>query len=99
MPEAGYSALKENQKLLDALDRARMEGRPVFIDFWATWCKNCHAMEKTTFNDARVKDRLASYIVVRYQVERPDQSPARELLDYFQFIGLPSYVVLSPGAS
>ena len=51
-------------------------------------------MEHTTFAAAAVKDRLAGYHEVRFQAERPNQSPAKEVLDHFNVMGLPSYVVL-----
>jgi thiol:disulfide interchange protein len=79
-----------------ALNAARADGRPVFIDFYATWCKNCSAMEHTTFAAPAVKQRLAGFHEVRLQTERPNQSPAREILDHFKVMGLPSYVVLKP---
>jgi thiol:disulfide interchange protein len=76
--------------------QARREGKPLFVDFWATWCKNCAVMEKTTFKDERVKARLAGYIVVKVQAEKPDQSPAQEMLAAFGVRGLPGFAVLRP---
>jgi thiol:disulfide interchange protein len=74
--------------------QARSEGKPLLADFWATWCKNCSVMEKTTFADERVKARLAGYVVVKVQSEKPDQSPAKEMLQAFGIRGLPGFVVL-----
>ena len=78
------------------VEQARREGKPLFVDFWATWCKNCSVMEKTTFQDERVKARLAGYIVVKVQAEKPEQSPAKEMLIPFDVRGLPTFVVLCP---
>jgi thiol:disulfide interchange protein len=74
--------------------QARGAGKPLFVDFWATWCKNCSVMEKTTFKDERVKARLAGYVVVKVQAEKPDQGQAKEMLDAFAVRGLPGFVVL-----
>ena len=74
--------------------QAKREGKPIFVDFWATWCKNCSAMEKTTFADARVKARLSNFVVVKVQAEKPEQSPAKEMLEAFEIRGLPGFVVL-----
>jgi thiol:disulfide interchange protein len=43
-----------------------------------------------------VKARLAGYHEVRLQAERPNQAPAKQVLDHFNVMGLPSYVVLTP---
>ena len=98
---AGASELadRSGQELATALQRSLNEGKPVFIDFWATWCKNCHAMEKTTFRDPEVLAQLDRFLVVKYQAEVPNESPAREVLDYFGAVGLPTYVVLVPATA
>ncbi len=82
---------------LQELDAALASGRPVFVDFWATWCKNCTAMEATTFKNPQVVKALSDFQVVRFQAEVPDQEPALGVLDHFGAIGLPTYVILEPG--
>ena len=82
--------------LVKALNAAKADGRPVFIDFYASWCKNCSAMEHSTFASAKVKAELAGYHEVRFQAEHPNESPAKEVLDHFKVMGLPSFVVLTP---
>jgi len=83
-------------ELVKALKAAKADGRPVFIDFYASWCKNCSAMEHSTFASAKVKAELAGYHEVRLQAEHPNESPAKEVLDHFKVMGLPSFVVLTP---
>ena len=75
---------------------AKLENRPVFIDFWASWCKNCSQMEQTTFKDPEVIQKLQPYVFIKFQAERPSQPDIKKLLDRYRLIGLPGYVILKP---
>jgi DsbC/DsbD-like thiol-disulfide interchange protein/cytochrome c biogenesis protein CcdA/thiol-disulfide isomerase/thioredoxin len=83
--------------LAAGLRRALAEHRPVMIDFWASWCKNCLVMEETTFRDPAVRQRLErEFIVVKYQAEQMDRLPAKAVLDHYGVPGLPTYLILQP---
>jgi thiol:disulfide interchange protein DsbD len=89
--EAGWTS-----SLSLGLERAEREQKPVLIDFWATWCKNCLTMDKTTLADAAVTAALADYVKVKFQAEDPDREPAKSVMARFSAIGLPTYVILRP---
>jgi thiol:disulfide interchange protein len=83
-----------NEGLAAVLRQAREEGKPVFIDFWASWCKNCKVMEKTTFKDEVVKARLAGYAFIKYVAEDPTDPETQAMMNRFGVQGLPTFVVL-----
>jgi cytochrome c biogenesis protein CcdA len=82
--------------LADGLSKASAENKPVLIDLWATWCKNCLVMDKTTLASGDVTAALAGYVKIKLQAEDLDQSPAREVLQRVNSSGLPTYVILKP---
>ena len=86
----------EDAALAEALRRGLAERKPVLVDFWATWCKNCLAMDRTTLKDPAIAPRLNDLAFVKYQAEQPGRDPAKRALDRFRVIGLPTYVLLAP---
>jgi len=93
---ANHTPAELDQELLAALQQARATGRPLFIDFHASWCKDCSAMDETVFNRAEVKNHFQKFVAVRYAAEQPNAAPAKPLLDHFNIVGMPAYLVLSP---
>ena len=71
---------------LDGLD-----GRAVLVDCWASWCKNCSAMERTTLKDPRVAKALEKFNVIRLQAE--DMNELKRLDGFGDVIGLPAFAV------
>jgi thioredoxin:protein disulfide reductase len=82
--------------LPEGLAAAEREQKPVLIDLWATWCKNCLTMDKTTLADPTVEAALEGYVKIKFQAEQPDEEPARSVMQRFDAVGLPTYVILRP---
>ena len=82
--------------LAEGLDAAKRENKPVLIDMWATWCKNCLTMDKTTLASGDVQQALNGYVKIKYQAEDPDAQPAKSVMQRFDAVGLPAYVILKP---
>src|SRR5262249_12709304 len=85
-----------HSSLGEGLATATREGKPVLIDMWATWCKNCLTMDKTTIANEDVQKALAGYVKIKYQAEDPDSQPAKSIMQRFSAPGLPAYAILRP---
>ena len=53
--------------LAEGLNVALLEQKPVLIDMWATWCKNCVVMDRTTLADPAVEKALDGYVKIKYK--------------------------------
>jgi cytochrome c biogenesis protein CcdA len=82
--------------LVEGLAQARRENKPVLIDMWATWCKNCLVMDKTTLEDPQVRSALDGYVKIKYQAEDPDDPRVAWVMQHMKTSGLPTYVVMKP---
>jgi thiol:disulfide interchange protein len=96
---AGVDAkLKEgwHKSLTEGLRVAEQQQTPVLLDLWATWCKNCLVMDRTTLADPAVVSALLGYTKIKFQAEDLEASPAKETMQHVGAIGLPLYVELYP---
>ena len=92
LEEGWYASLGQG------LATAQAEDRLILVDMWATWCKNCLTMDRTTLKSPAIENGLEDYVKVKFQAEDLDVSPAREVLKHFEGIGLPTYAILRPRA-
>ncbi len=69
----------------------REAGRPALLDFYADWCVSCKEMERYTFTDPQVRERLGSVLLLQADVTR-NSDAERELLKRFKLFGPPGIV-------
>ena len=71
--------------------RLTTAGKPVMLDFYADWCKTCKEMERDTFSDARVRQKLSGFLLL--QADVTDNTEAdKALLQRFKLYGPPGIV-------
>jgi thiol:disulfide interchange protein DsbD len=77
-----------------ALDQARAEGKPVFIDFTAAWCLSCHVNEQVVLDAADVDKQLTGkhFVLLRADWTQYDPEITKQLASIGRS-GVPTYVI------
>ena len=71
IPDAGEGGAVKWMTFEDAIQKAKKEKRPVFIDVYTDWCGWCKVMDKNTFNDPQVSKLLnEKFYAVKFNAEQ-----------------------------
>jgi thiol:disulfide interchange protein DsbD len=82
--------LDQLQAAIDASDR------PVFLDFYADWCVDCVRMERRTFTDPAVAERMAGFTLLKADITAYNDDH-KAMLQHFDLIGPPAYLFFADG--
>lgn len=82
----------------EKLSTAVARGEPVFVDFTASWCWNCHVFEKAVLETQPVRDAFRSHKIVPLRADWSNGDPEiSRWLKRFNRVGVPLYVLYRPG--
>lgn len=77
-----------------ALDRAKAEGKPIFLDAYTDWCGWCKVMDRETFSDSAVAAIMnASFVNVKMEMETGE---GVDVAMKYRISGFPTFMVFSP---
>lgn len=90
-----WKTIDSTAALEQELQRARADGQPVLLDWYADWCISCKVIEREVFAHPSISPRLAAYRLVRFDVtaNTPEQ---RALLDRYRLFGPPAILFFDP---
>jgi thiol:disulfide interchange protein DsbD len=82
----------------EALDVAKDENKPIFIDFTGYTCTNCRWMETNVFEEIEVQNLFNEFIMVRLYTDGGNNYRENQRMEIERFgtAALPFYVTLSP---
>ncbi|WMD23794.1 protein-disulfide reductase DsbD [Achromobacter seleniivolatilans] len=91
--EVHFTRVRNNAELDALLAQSR---QPVMLDFYADWCVSCREMERFTFSDPGVAQRMAGMVLVQADVTA-NNADDRALLKRFRLFGPPGIMFFEPG--
>ncbi len=95
-PAAIQARFTRVSSLADLDARLSAADRPVMLDFYADWCVSCLEMEKFTFSDPAVAERMGRMLLLQADVTRMTDED-RALLARFDLFGPPGILFFDAG--
>ena len=91
---ASNVAWLDSERLMPVLEMAQREQKPVFLEFYASWCMPCKVMEEEIFTQTEV----FRYLNMNFLNFRTDfDSPAgRTIAEIYEVSKLPTVIFLDP---
>jgi tetratricopeptide (TPR) repeat protein len=80
--------------ILKAMEIAKKENKPIFVELYADWCNYCKELEAIAFPDPKVQVEINRFIPVRLNGEEYPN-----LMDRYEVQGFPTLLFLDPYAN
>ena len=94
-PQLKFDKVKSVAELDARLNQAKAAGKAVMLDFYADWCVSCKEMERFTFSDPKVQERLNTAVLLQADVTGTSEED-KALLNRFGLFGPPGIIFWNP---
>jgi thiol:disulfide interchange protein DsbD len=78
----------------ESIAAATPAGKPVIIDFYATWCLPCKELDAKTFNDDAVAKELDRFVRVKADLTNDQDPLVQKLTKDYSIVGVPTIVLI-----
>ena len=86
-----FSSVATLDELHDKLKKAKSEGKPVMIEFYASWCPSCRALDTHVFSTPSIQKLLQPFSNIRVDLTRKTDDLV-QIAMYYQVYGTPTFI-------
>ncbi|MGH8604993.1 MAG: protein-disulfide reductase DsbD, partial [Gammaproteobacteria bacterium] len=90
-----FKPVKGASVLLEEIEIARTQQKPVMLDLYADWCIDCKRLDRDTFSDQNVQHALLGTVLLKADVTANDEQD-KDLLRTLGVYGPPAVLFFGP---
>ena len=88
---AAAKQIRWHTSINDAMDEAQQTNKPIFVDFYATWCPPCKMMERQTFPHPMVIAESKKWVMLKIDVDAQT-----DVKNHYRVNRYPTLMILRP---
>lgn len=93
-PASAGPRVNWHTRFAPALAQARKTRKPIFVDFYATWCGPCKMLDEYTYTDKAFIQESRKWVMVKLDAEANKENA--RLAEKYQVSGYPTLTYLKP---
>lgn len=86
-----FTFVKNQKELQQSLKQAQAQHQAVMIEFYASWCPACRALDENVFSDATIQQRMQALKILRVDITDKNDE-LMKLIDEYHVYGTPTLI-------